>query len=147
MDWGVGNYAFGASPGHPFIRAVIENCVRGQKDSEWVKAMMRGIPRMFRPQYYVLNATGPGLIARTLSEYPDAAKKVTVLFPENVCDPDNWSKFGTLGVHLMKGTWRKQKGVLRNRLYNIWMTWTEKKLFKESLKLGQARSLEFKKKV
>jgi inositol phosphorylceramide mannosyltransferase catalytic subunit len=147
MDWGIGNYAFGAAAGHPFIHAIIKNCVRVQEDPQWAQAMMRSIPRMFRREYYVLNTTGPGLVARTLAEYPEAAKHVKVLFPENVCDPGNWSRFGTFGIHLMKGTWRKGKGIFRNRLYTVWMAWTEKKLFKESLKLGKSRSLEFKRKA
>jgi len=28
MDWEVGNYAFGAAAGHPFLEAIINNCVR-----------------------------------------------------------------------------------------------------------------------
>ena len=35
MDWEVGNYAFGAAPGHPFMAAVIENCVRAQREPSW----------------------------------------------------------------------------------------------------------------
>src|SRR6266545_2785676 len=31
MDWQVGNYAFGAEPGHPFLAAVIENCLRARR--------------------------------------------------------------------------------------------------------------------
>src|SRR5215831_15517824 len=44
MDWEIGNYAFGAAPGHPFLGAIIENCVRAQQDPAWVKPMMRGMP-------------------------------------------------------------------------------------------------------
>src|SRR5712672_3571230 len=33
MDWEVGNYAFGAAANHPFIGAIIENCVRAQRDA------------------------------------------------------------------------------------------------------------------
>lgn len=44
MDWEIGNYAFGAAPGHPFLRALIDNCVRAQRDPDWVKPMMRGVP-------------------------------------------------------------------------------------------------------
>lgn len=28
MDWSFGYYAFRAAPGHPFLRAVIDNCLR-----------------------------------------------------------------------------------------------------------------------
>ena len=43
IDWEIGNYAFGAEPGHPFLKVVIENCVKAQKDPGWVKPMMRGL--------------------------------------------------------------------------------------------------------
>lgn len=86
MDWEIGNYAFGVEAGHPFLDAIIKNCVKAQKDPEWAQAMMRPIPRMFRGEYFVVDTTGPGLVSRTLAEYPDAAKRVKVLFPENVCD-------------------------------------------------------------
>ena len=32
IDWEIGNYAFGAEAGHAFLEAVIENCVRAQRD-------------------------------------------------------------------------------------------------------------------
>jgi hypothetical protein len=144
MDWEIGNYAFGAAAGHPFLREIIKNCVRAQNDPEWVEPMMRSIPRMFRDEYFVLNTTAPGLVSRTLAEFPDAAGQVKVLFPENVCDSGSWHCFGAYGVHLQEGTWRKRNGFLRRRLGLLWESWTRKKLFKESLKLGEKRSLEFK---
>ena len=147
MDWEIGNYAFGAAAGHPFIHAIIENCVKAQRKPNWVKDMMRPIPRMFRDRFYVFNTTGPGLVSRSLAEYPDAAKQVKVLFPENVCDSTKWSRFGEYGVHLMEGAWHKRTGVLRRRLFAVWMSWTRKKLLKESLRLGVSRSLEFKRKA
>jgi inositol phosphorylceramide mannosyltransferase catalytic subunit len=147
MDWEIANYAFGAAAGHPFIQAIIGNCVRAHKDPEWAKAMMRSIPRMFREDFYVFNATGPGLVSRTLAEYQDAAKQVKVLFPENVCDSTNWHRFGMFGVHLMASTWLKRKGFLRRQLARLWMLQTRKRLLKESLSLGESRSLEFRRKV
>jgi inositol phosphorylceramide mannosyltransferase catalytic subunit len=146
LDWEIGNYAFGAAAGHPFILAIIENCVRAQRDPEWAQPMMRSIPRMFQDRFYVYNTTGPGLVSRTLAEYPDAAKQVKVLFPENVCDFTEWSRFGAYGVHLMEGTWHKHTSVLRRRLFAVWMSWTRKKLLKESLRFGVSRSLEFQRK-
>ena len=35
MDWEIGNYAFGAAAGHPFLLAIIGNCVRAQQDKKW----------------------------------------------------------------------------------------------------------------
>ena len=75
MDWEIGNYGFGAVAGHPFLDAVIQNCIRAQQDPDWVKPMMQHIPRFFRSEFHVLNTTGPGLVSRTLAENPDLAKR------------------------------------------------------------------------
>jgi hypothetical protein len=139
MDWQIGNYAFGAAPEHPFLEAIIENCVKAQKDPNWVQPMMRGLPRLSREEFFVLNTTGPGLISRTLAENPDLAKTVTVLFPDDVCDVRNWNRFGDLGVHLMEGSWRAQSGRLRRRLAVYWEDHKLQKLLKESRKLGKTR--------
>ena len=143
MDWEVGNYAFGASAGHPFLRAIIENCVRAQKDSDWVPMMARSVPRMFRDDNTVLYTTGPLLVSRTLAEFPNVGKHVKVLFPEDVCDERYWNRFGQFGVHLMGNSWRKRKGILRRRLQGYWELLMFHKLVKQSRKVGKERSLEF----
>ncbi len=143
MDWEIGNYAFGAAAGHPFLDAIIKNCVRAQQHPEWAEAMMKSIPRMFRDESFVFNTTGPGLVSRTLAEYPGACDQVKVLFPENVCDPNSWHCFGAYGVHLHGGGWHKRKGFVRGRLERLWDTTTRKARLKESLKRGGKRSLEF----
>ena len=147
MDWQIAIYGFGAAAGHPFLRAIIENCVRAQRDPEWSQPMMRSIPRLCRDEYYVLNTTGPGLASRTLAEYPDAATQVKVLFPKNVCDSKYWNRFGEYGVHVTQGRWHKRGSFLRSRLMAAWMSWAKRKLVKESLRLGVSRSLEFKRKA
>lgn len=139
IDWEIGNYAFGAAPGHPFLQEVIENCVRAQKDPGWVKPMMRGLPFLFRDEFLVLNTTGPGLVTRTLAENAELAKAVTVLFPDNVCDVDNWHRFGDLGVHFMEGSWRTRSSRLRRRLAQRWENWKMQGLLKQSLRLGKTR--------
>ena len=141
MDWEIGNYAFGSAPGHPFLEAIIRNCVRAQEDPEWVKPMMRGIPAPFRADFHVLNTTGPGLISRTLAENPELARGLTVLFPEDVCDPDSWHHFGSFGVHLMEGTWRDRGSFLRRRLASLWEARHKRKLMPISLELGKSRSV------
>lgn len=143
MDWEIGNYAFGAAAGHPFLLAIIENCVRAQKDPKWVEPMLRPIPHLFRDDYLVLNSTGPGLVSRTLAEYPRSAEEVKVLFPEDVHDSKCWHRFGEFGVHLQDGAWRKRKGVLRRRLGWLWESWIRKKLLKESPRYGRNKSLRF----
>ena len=93
VDWEIGNYAFGAAAGHPFLKAVIENCIRAQAEPEWVRPAIKPIPRIFRDEYYVLNTTGPGLVTRTLAEYREASEQIRILFPKNVCDPAFWHQF------------------------------------------------------
>jgi hypothetical protein len=145
MDWAIGNYAFGASAGHPFIHSIIKNCVRAQKDSDWVHLMMRSIPRMFRKQFYVYCTTGPGLVSRTLAEYPDSANPVKVLFPENVCDKNNWNLFGKYGVHLRIGTWKaKPFNIWQHFIRFIrgkWFSDLQKRQLKASMEKGPKRSL------
>jgi inositol phosphorylceramide mannosyltransferase catalytic subunit len=144
MDWEVGNYAFGAAAGHPFLEAIIKNCVRAQQHPEWPEAMTKSIPRMFRGEYSVLATTGPGLVSRTLAEYPGACDQVKVLFPADVCDQNSWFCFGDYGVHLQVGTWRRRERLVRRVLHRHWVSTTRKALLKESLKRGGKRSLEFK---
>jgi hypothetical protein len=144
MDWEIGNYGFGAIAGHPFLNAIIKNCVRAQRHPEWVEPMLESIPRMFRNDSFVLATTGPGLVSRTLAEYPGACDQVKVLFPEDVCDQNSWFCFGSYGVHLQVGTWRKRQGLVRRVLQRHWESMTRKALLKESLKRGGKRTLEFK---
>jgi hypothetical protein len=145
MDWEIGNYGFGAAPGHPFLGAIIENCVRAQKDPAWVKAMMRGLPPLSRSEFYVLNTTGPGLVSRTLAENPDLAKTVMVLFPDDVCDFNNWNRFGDIGIHLMDASWRVSKGRVWRRLALDWEAWKLRRLVKESVRRGKTRNHNYSK--
>ena len=140
MDWQIGNYAFGAAPGHPFLSAVIENCVRAQRDPDWVEPMMLGAPTLSREEFYVLNTTGPGLLTRTLAENPGFADGVTVLFPEDVCDVNGWNCFGDLGIHLMNGSWRLQRNFFHRRLAMYWEARSMRRLIKESRTHGKSRS-------
>jgi len=141
MDWEIGNYGFGAAPGHPFLDVVIQNCIRAQQDPEWVKPLMRGIPRLFRSEFYVLNTTGPGLVSRTLAENPELAQQVTILFPDDVCDETTWHHFGNLGLHIQEGSWRSEGSYLRRRLANLWEVRARRRLLRESLARGKSRSL------
>jgi len=140
MDWQMGNYAFGASPGHPFLEAVIKNCVKAQADPSWVKPMMRGSPPLIKDEYSVLNSTGPGLISRTLAESGDLARMVTVLFPDDVCDARNWNRFGEYGVHLKDSSWRSKRSFVARKFTDYCWRWMEYRNVQKSLKLGKSRS-------
>src|SRR5437660_3781494 len=123
MDWQIGNYAFGAEPGHPFLAAVIENCLQAKRVPSWVAPMMRGIPPKLKGEAYVLNTTGPGMLSRTLAENPQLACSINILFPADVCDCGTWHQFGDYGVHSMGGSWRPRSAVLGRLLKRLWRSW------------------------
>lgn len=141
LDWEIGNYGFGAVAGDTFLEAVIENCVRAQKDRDWVRPMLKGIPRMFLNEFEVLNTTGPGLLSRTLAENRAAAQSVTVLFPSDVCNDAHWHQFGAFGIHLMEGSWRSKGNFLWRRLANLWESRARNQVLKESRARGPKRSV------
>jgi hypothetical protein len=120
MDWDLANYAFGAEAGHPFIEAIIENCVRSLRDGVWFEKMMRNIPGYCRSQYLAPASTGPGVVSRTLAERADLASRVTILFPNDVRRRADWHCFGDFGVHLMRASWRPKDGWVRARLMRFW---------------------------
>jgi mannosyltransferase OCH1-like enzyme len=143
MDWEIGNYAFGAAPGHPFLRAIIDNCVRAQTDPEWRDAMTRSLPRPLREELAVIYSTGPGLVSRTLAEYDNRDYPVTVLFPEDVCDKENgWNLFGRYGVHLGGGSWRTRHGRWRQRLINTLARRNEARATRLARERGKTRPWE-----
>lgn len=144
MDWEIGNYAFGATPQHPFLKAIISNCIRAQQHPEWADPMLRSIPRMFRRDEFVLATTGPGLVSRTLAEYPGASEQVKVLFPKDIFDRGSWHCFGSYGIHLQAGGWRKHEGLVRRVLRRHWEAWRRKSLLRDSLNRGAIRELKFK---
>jgi inositol phosphorylceramide mannosyltransferase catalytic subunit len=139
MDWMIGNYAFGAVPGHPFLKAVIENCVKAQRDPNWVKPMMRGSPPLGRGEFFILNSTGPGLISRTLAEDRELGKTVTVLFPDDVCDVRNWNRFGELGIHLMESSWRNKGSFVLQKFSEYCLRWIQSRRVKDGRRLGKSR--------
>jgi hypothetical protein len=139
IDWEIGNYAFGAKAGHPFLGAIIENCVRAQRDRRWVAPMLRDIPLPFRNAFEVLNTTGPGLVTRTMVETPKTAGGLTILFPADVCDERTWHRFGDYGVHLMAASWRGGGGYIKRRLALLWESRLRRKLMVNSRSIGTRR--------
>jgi len=139
MDWEIGNYAFGASAGHPFLQAVIENCVRAQRCPKWVTPMMCDLPLLSKREFSVLYTTGPGMLTRTLAERPDLGSTVEILFPDNVCDVKNWNRFGQFGIHMMDASWRPQRGRLHRQLVGYLENRKLRKLISESSAAGKVR--------
>jgi inositol phosphorylceramide mannosyltransferase catalytic subunit len=145
IDWEIANYAFGASPKHPFLKAILENCIRSQMDTRWLSLMLNPFPRLLRSDYYVLCSTGPGLVTRTIAERKDLVDCVTILFPNDVCDRNNWRHFSSFGIHLAKGNWRKDsQESISYKLYRFfvrrWFFMKRKRMFEASMQQGPRRS-------
>lgn len=143
MDWQIANYAFGAEPGHPFLAAVIENCLRAKRMPGWVTPMMEGVPRIIRDDVYVLNTTGPGLLSRTLAENPQFGDSVSILFPDDVCNCESWHQFGEYGVHKMAGAWRSRRNGLGRVLIRLWTQWNLRRVLAEARIRGKTRTVRW----
>ena len=142
MDWQIGNYAFGARPGHPFLAAVIDNCLRAKKDSTWLEPMLKGVPRPLRSPFVVFNTTGPGLVSRTFAEMREPIDDMRILFPDDVCDTRKWHRFGGFGVHQMASSWRECEALPLRRLRRAWDAWVRHRSLCASRLRGAKRSLE-----
>ncbi len=140
MDWDIGNYAFGAAPGHPFLKAVIDNCVRAHENPDWVTPMLRGSPPFIKDELFIVNSTGPGLVSRTWAENAELAKSVTILFPDDVCDVRTWDQFGDFGVHLADSSWRTDKNYFRGKLTEYGRRWIVRRVVKNGIRLGKTRA-------
>jgi hypothetical protein len=90
----------------------------------------------------VLTTTGPALLTRTLLEERNAARDVTVLFPADVCDEDNWHQFGKYGVHAMEGSWRQKLPFVLCKLELLWENHLRRQLLVESQRNGPTRRRE-----
>jgi hypothetical protein len=141
MDWQIGNYAFGAEAGDPFVGAIIENCLRAKKDPDWATQMMKGTPSSMKSDFYILNTTGPGLVTRTFAENPHLVEGIKVLFPDDVCDRRTWHQFGTYGVHHMAASWRLPANFFARRMTRVWELWTERRVLNEGEARGKTRSV------
>jgi hypothetical protein len=142
MDWELGNYAFGAAPGQPFLAQVIKNCVRAQQDPTWLSPMLDDIPRIFRKDFVVLNSTGPGLLARTYAEHPELTQEVRILCAGDISDRAHWFLFGDFGVHMMEGSWRLNRFGVRERLERWWKIRRRAQQAGESRALGPSRPVQ-----
>jgi hypothetical protein len=139
IDWELGNYGFGAAAGDMFLGAVIQNCIKAQKDRSWLMEMLADIPAPFRSDFEVLFTTGPGLLTRTYASIHAHREHVKILFPEDVCNEVNWHLFGRYGVHFMDGSWRDNGSLLRRKTTAWWEIRRRSRLLRDSLLLGADR--------
>ena len=103
--WQLSNYGFGATVGHAFLDAIIEEMIAR---TEYVHPS--GVSNRD-----VLFTTGPNLLSSVFYEnYREFSRSVTLLRGEYAppdpvasrsCD-SHWNQFGRYGNHLMGGSWR-----------------------------------------
>jgi len=100
----VGNYAFYAPKGHPFIKMVIDNILKQRISDEIIEKASKthgDTPRDVRIYY----TTGPILITQTYYDYTtsnDNDNSVILIEPEPYLD----NCFGKYGFHKFHGSWR-----------------------------------------
>jgi mannosyltransferase OCH1-like enzyme len=97
----VGNYAFYAPKGHPFLEALMGNvAVQRISDQDIKEAQSK---RVDKSDVYVFFTTGPVMVTQT---YADVGKQnhVELLSP----DPFVCGWFGKYGQHLMYGSWKRK---------------------------------------
>jgi hypothetical protein len=140
QDWEIGNYAFGAEPGHPFLEKVLKNCFRALDDTQWREIPLRSLPGLLRQDLEVIYTTGPGMVTRTLAESNGFWEGVTVLFPADVTDKGSWNRFGEFGVHLGSGGWRPGVPGWKRRIVNILGRLNEKRAIKKACQIGTSRT-------
>jgi mannosyltransferase OCH1-like enzyme len=101
----VGNYAFGAEAGHPFLRALMSEMV--------ARTEMFDAESCYDTD--VLHATGPDMVTCVYYREPEKWRSLELLTGvrsttgpqhENTNWPEDWHRFGKYGIHLLSGTWR-----------------------------------------
>lgn len=108
----IGQFAFGARAGHPFLKACADNIRRASLDPDSLRlpteAHLPSLPPMFgnAHSFRVLYAAGPGMITRTFIEAPESRADARIL---SAIDRKDRRKvkfcFGNYGVHHMTGSW------------------------------------------
>jgi inositol phosphorylceramide mannosyltransferase catalytic subunit len=98
----LGNYAFYAPRGHPFLRAIIKNIVNDRiKNIEYKNG--------FNYQRYVLYKTGPVMVTQTYIDYFQK-NEIDVIKPV----PFRKSSFGKYGTHHLMGSWKNDSNKVKN---------------------------------
>ena len=113
----IGQYAFGATPGHPFLMGCAESIRRAASDPQWANIPPAEITASFLSlfgddkairTYY---CTGPALVTRVYTERPDLRDAVKIIYAYDHATERflNWC-FGVYGIHAMTGTWKSGAG-------------------------------------
>jgi mannosyltransferase OCH1-like enzyme len=97
----VGNYAFYAPKGHPFLKKIIDNIVNQRIPDEIILDAQKNHTDDSR-DVYVYYRTGPILVSQTYADLGSADNSVILIEPEPYMD----NCFGKYGFHRCYGSWR-----------------------------------------
>lgn len=100
----IGNYAFYAPKGHPFLKKIIDNIVTQRIPDEVIKAAQENHTDDSR-DVYVYYRTGPMLVSQSYVDYQKEQNDAHgVMLIESIPYEDN--RFGIYGYHRCYGSWR-----------------------------------------
>lgn len=97
----VGNYAFYAPKGHPFLRHLITNISQPRISEDDLRRAQHNQHPLRQQCLFVYFTTGPILVTQTHADHPD--DDVQLLSVEPAID----NQFGKYGRHLLMGTWKR----------------------------------------
>ena len=98
----IGNYAFYAPKGHPFIKHIINCILNPVINEEEIKKTQENHTDP-KEHVYVYYTTGPELVTRAYQLYENK-NEITLLSPSGEFRKDC---FGDYGYHYSCGTWKK----------------------------------------
>lgn len=111
----IGQYAFGARPGHPFLMACAENIRKVALDPDSLclptTSDLASLPEIMgnAHSFRVLYTAGPGMVTRTFIESPESRGELKIIAALDERDPKLVRKitlsFGNLASHQVTGSW------------------------------------------
>ena len=112
----VGQYAFGATPRHPFLRAILRYVRHAALYPDWVQ-VPRPPPGDEDDTKTVHYTTGPAIVTRAFAE-GGFLHRVLLLYASSLgpSDPAGWGGVGAYGWHLHAGSWKANTELDRARL-------------------------------
>lgn len=100
----IGNYAFYAPKGHPFLKKIIDNIVTQRIPDDVIRSAQENHTDDSR-DVYVYYRTGPMLVSQSYVDYQKEQIDVRgVMLIESIPYEDN--RFGIYGYHRCYGSWR-----------------------------------------
>jgi len=113
----IGQYAFGAVPGHPFLLEYAENIKRVVADPSLLDSPSAELLAVTHEEDKIvldtLYRTGPRMANRTYIEHPELHGGIKILYAQHPNGTRVWSCFGIYGFHLMDGDtgWKGRPGL------------------------------------